>query len=750
MGVGAAPQRGQGREHRAHALLHGAVEPAMTAATASPDVPAAVKALTDQAAIAKLLAETVIQEQALDEELEQLLSKREALNANLKTLDIGAEVLEVVQADAEHMADSIRATCELAERVSGKVRELDHAQGRVSDTIARLHAIADRLACLDGVSKALSGEDYETAAGYVATFLQLEEKYSGNSVGEEAGQAAEQREQLMAAKRKLEEIVRTRFTAAASAGDHEGALRFVKIYPKLGLATEGLGHFCTYLRSSVAARARADYESLTDALRSTAPPLPTAPTFVSTLTNLFKDIALAVEDNEEVLSSEFGAGAAQRAVTELHAECDARGAQILRRFIDHRQLQRLCQAVSRRAAGEAAPDPREVESHLEEMLLLCQRSEEYNAFMLAKLRSGSGGLSPAAANSFKTGQFNRVVHEMVGHYIGLEEFYMVENVAKAIRIDEHSGGGLTSSMVDDVFYILLSSGRRAGATASLQCVCAVLNHVNNLLSNEYRNALTAKIRGAASRMLTAAPGASPVALEAAAAINNADVSAEYVVKLKKELEEFLGELFPASAERERVRSCMGEMSDTAAHFRALAQAGLDELLSGLAPRLRPFLDVASGAKYTLSEAEYAENEADDPWVLRLIAAAEGALGWTQTLLTTGNYDALVSALVDSIGSRLEAIVWQKRFNQLGGLQLDRDMRTLVNQLSELTSRTVRDKFARLTQIATVLNLESVEEILDYWGENAGALTWRLSAVEVKRALGLRVDFRAEAIQALKL
>ena len=64
MGVGTAPQRGQGREHRAHALLHGAVEPAMTAATASPDVPAAVKALTDQAAIAKLLAETVIQEQA--------------------------------------------------------------------------------------------------------------------------------------------------------------------------------------------------------------------------------------------------------------------------------------------------------------------------------------------------------------------------------------------------------------------------------------------------------------------------------------------------------------------------------------------------------------------------------------------------------------------------------------------------------------------------------------------------------------
>ena len=78
------------------------------------------------------------------------------------------------------------------------------------------------------------------------------------------------------------------------------------------------------------------------------------------------------------------------------------------------------------------------------------------------------------------------------------------------------------------------------------------------------------------------------------------------------------------------------------------------------------------------------------------------------------------------------------------------MRTLVNHLSGLTQRTVRDKFARLTQMATVVNLEAAEEILDYWGENAGALTWRLSAQEVRRALALRVDFRPEAIQALAL
>jgi hypothetical protein len=67
-----------------------------------------------------------------------------------------------------------------------------------------------------------------------------------------------------------------------------------------------------------------------------------------------------------------------------------------------------------------------------------------------------------------------------------------------------------------------------------------------------------------------------------------------------------------------------------------------------------------------------------------------------------------------VAARLEAIVSKKAFNQLGGLAMDRDVRTLVSHLAELTQRTVRDKFARLTQMATVLSLETPSEILDYW------------------------------------
>ena len=45
---------------------------------------------------------------------------------------------------------------------------------------------------------------------------------------------------------------------------------------------------------------------------------------------------------------------------------------------------------------------------------------------------------------------------------------------------------------------------------------------------------------------------------------------------------------------------------------------------------------------------------------------------------------------------------------------------------QVTQRTVRDKFARLAQMATLLSVEAVEEVLDFWG----SATWRLGEVQV--------------------
>ncbi|KAH9293511.1 hypothetical protein KI387_037050 [Taxus chinensis] len=378
--------------------------------------------------------------------------------------------------------------------------------------------------------------------------------------------------------------------------------------------------------------------------------------------------------------------------------------------------------------------------------------------MMTKMRevgSVDAQLSPRATNAFRSGAFSRSVKELTGFYIILEEFFMVENVRKAIKIDEFIPDGLTTSMVDDVFYVLQSCCRRATSTSSVQSVLAVLNGAINLLNNEFTEALQRKTRelNLGSKLFLGGVGVSKTGSEIATALNNLDISSEFVLKLRHEIADHCVEAFPAPADRvklQKVKSCLSELAETSNAFKQVLNAGLEQLASSITPRLRPIVDVVATISYELSEMQYTENEINDPWLQKLLHAVETNVTWLQLTMTTNNYDSFVHLIIDFIVKRLEVIMTQKRFNQLGGLQLDRDARTLVGHFSSMTQRTVRDKFARLTQMATILNLEKVSEILDYWGENSGPMTWRLTPAEVRRILSLRVDFKPESIAALKL
>lgn len=71
--------------------------------------------------------------------------------------------------------------------------------------------------------------------------------------------------------------------------------------------------------------------------------------------------------------------------------------------------------------------------------------------------------------------------------------------------------------------------------------------------------------------------------------------------------------------------------------------------------------------------------------------------------------------------------------------MDKEVRSLAGYITAVTSWSVRDRFARLTQIATVLNLEQLNEIYDYWGNHESALTWRLTPTELRSVMALRYE-----------
>lgn len=714
--------------------------------------------LTNLNDITRLLHEMLAKERSVNAELEGLLQKRSTLEGSMVTLQSStAEMLEVVRADAETLAAGVASTSQLSERVSSKVRELDAAQSHVRDTLAAINVIVDRSNCIYGVREALNSGNFEAAAGYVDTFMDLEDRYGPVRDGD-GQQAVEQEQILMEAKQKLGGTVRQKLAGAIEARKHEDVVRFTRLYRPLRMQEEGLQQFQQYLCKLVAERAQEGYNILVE-----GGPDGGQDDFVEAATALFQDVAVAVEENESFLRSTFGAEALLTVIMALHSQCDASGAQILQRYASMRQLARLVKSINQGKSSSAGPepstpDPREVEGHLEEMLLLAQRAEEYNQFMLAKMADAvaPAPLSAAYHNAFRGGAFNVAVRELLNFCVAMEEFVMEEDIHKAMSIREHAPGNLTTSMVDDVFFVLARCGRRALGTASAACVCAVLGQANALLGSAYSPQLRAKLENAASKLLQAeaphaddavAAGTSAAATQAAY-INDAEVSSWYVLKLRGELEEGATQVFGGAGEREQVRSVLADLAKTSADFGALASWALAAVAGAIASRLRPTLDSLSPISYEV--LDFSGEDSSEAWVQSLAGALEAAMSPLQQLLTPKNYDALVSLVLTDVAKRVDAILAVKRFSQLGGLQLDRDIRALVAYAGELTQRPVRDKFAELTQKATLLSLESVDEVTEYWGEAGGPMGWRLSAEDVRHVLRQRTDFAPDEIAALTL
>ena len=92
-----------------------------------------------------------------------------------------------------------------------------------------------------------------------------------------------------------------------------------------------------------------------------------------------------------------------------------------------------------------------------------------------------------------------------------------------------------------------------------------------------------------------------------------------------------------------------------------------------------------------------------------------------------------------IADRIEAIIQTKKFNHLGGLLLDRQVRAIISTASDLTQQSVRERFSTLSQMSMLLSLESTAEVKEFWGESSD----RTLHLSLDSLMDLRTDFERD-------
>ncbi|XP_011817546.1 PREDICTED: conserved oligomeric Golgi complex subunit 4 isoform X2 [Colobus angolensis palliatus] len=415
---------------------------------------------------------------------------------------------------------------------------------------------------------------------------------------------------------------------------------------------------------------------------------------------------------------------------------------------------------------------RELDPILTEVTLMNARSELYLRFLRKRISSDFEVGDSMASEEVKQEHqkcldkllnnclLSCTMQELIGLYVTMEEYFMRETVNKAVALDTYEKGQLTSSMVDDVFYIVKKCIGRALSSSSIDCLCAMINLATTELESDFRDVLCNKLRMGfpATTFQDIQRGVTSAVNIMHSSLQQGKFDTKGIESTDEAKLSFLSDctkLFNQGIGGEQAQakfdSCLSDLAAVSNKFRDLLQEGLTELNStAIKPQVQPWINSFFSVSHNIEEEEFNDYEANDPWVQQFILNLEQQMAEFKASLSPVIYDSLTGLMTSLVAVELEKVVLKSTFNRLGGLQFDKELRSLIAYLTTVTTWTIRDKFARLSQMATVLNLERVTEILDYWGPNSGPLTWRLTPAEVRQVLALRIDFRSEDIKRLRL
>lgn len=676
----------------------------------------------------------LLQEEAkLSDEVSKLLHDVSVHDIQIKELKQGLPDRSLLLSDLEELDKTITYTLNLSSNVSSKVRKMDIVKNRVAECLHRVGDIADLKSCTESIQEALDNEEYENAALIVQRFLKIDEREVRRSVSISesnesdasnvmtASSMEDAFKKLHEAKRKLQRIVLDKFDEAVKSEDVASVERFFKLFPFLNQEKEGLVRFSRYLSAKLA---RDKSKQSNDGVYETPP---------EQLGHLFQVIARTIDVHQPLVETYYKHGNLLYVIEELQKTCDRRVKDVIEKFKKDRDFNQVISVVQKCMKNQNSSwtnmntlkvDTRELDKLLTEIVLVTSRCDTYLKFVRKRVQEDHLVAFPdVKSKEYKSSEerleqfirnceLSRLMQDLDGNYVQLEEYFLHESSSKAIELDEEHtneylnsdivnedpfGGNLTSHILDDVFFILKKCIRRANSGGNIDVVCAIINHSIAIIDTVYYEALNERVKYGfpnsisnvaanfdlsqayntlqSGRVFHSSSDIEKTKKLFLIGVNDLEKSSEYIKTLKKIVKDEVSKSIINSSsignQSGKLDSCLTDVTSSTGKFSNLVNYSLTQInITLLKPITKSWVESFLSLDQASNKEEEVESEEDDsliqlyPFTQSFMIGTENIFKSLKPQLTDSNYNSLVGIFATDVSTRFETAIFKCFYNKV--------------------------------------------------------------------------------------
>lgn len=261
---------------------------------------------------------------------------------------------------------------------------------------------------------------------------------------------------------------------------------------------------------------------------------------------------------------------------------------------------------------------------------------------------------------------------------------------------------------------------------------------------------------------------------ACASLNDLYLCAKYFPRLHDELEKKMRYFERDQENRRKITFFLG-LFKTKIPALFDVTTSVQTLTFALYPGISYFLHQFYRTSYEIGDEEYRAMELNDPWSAATTNWIKSSMEPFKPTLQPQIMEMWVGQVAGALAENIADLILMKRFSAFGALAFDSHLRKVIAALNSLlphsASFTVRQKFAALKEVTTLLSMENEMEILEIWNvahedqsqffdptlhdiasNSAPKVTvkWHLASDQVKAYMKCRSDWKQGIIDNLAL